>query len=59
MEGAQLFLTEFLVDNINIPAIRAIHEGILPAKTCVSFQVDLSIESFINFPIFSNKYYNQ
>lgn len=41
MEKGQLFLIEFLVDKVNIPAIRAIHEEILPARTCVSFQVNL------------------
>nr|XP_012234226.1 PREDICTED: uncharacterized protein LOC105679031 [Linepithema humile] len=30
---------EFLIDKINIPTIRAIHEEILPARTCVSFQI--------------------
>ncbi|GAB1865006.1 hypothetical protein CAJAP_06085 [Camponotus japonicus] len=30
---------EFLVDKVNIPAIRAIHKEILPAKTCISFQI--------------------
>lgn len=40
MEGQQLFLMEFLVDKVNIPAIRAIHEEILPARTCVSFRVN-------------------
>lgn len=39
MKGEQLFLMEFLVEKVNIPAIRAIHEEILPARTCISFQV--------------------
>lgn len=39
MKGEQLFLMEFLVDEVNIPAIRAIHEEILPARTCISFQI--------------------
>lgn len=39
MKGEQLFLLEFLVDRVNIPAIRAIHEEILPSRTCISFQV--------------------
>ncbi|EFN88830.1 uncharacterized protein LOC105189711 [Harpegnathos saltator] len=39
MSGEQLFLMEFLVNNVNVPAIRAIHKEILPAKTCVSFQI--------------------
>lgn len=50
MSREQLFLMEFLVDKVNVPAIRAIHEELLPAKTCVSFQVNsrLSLsESFI------------
>ncbi|XP_014483368.1 PREDICTED: microtubule-associated protein 10-like [Dinoponera quadriceps] len=37
--SGQLFLMEFLVDNVNVPAIRAIHEEVLPATTCVSFQI--------------------
>ncbi|KAM0725392.1 hypothetical protein ACS0PU_008878 [Formica fusca] len=39
MKGEQLFLMEFLVEKVNIPAIRAIHEEILPARTCISFQI--------------------
>ncbi|XP_077270548.1 uncharacterized protein LOC143901827 [Temnothorax americanus] len=39
MEGAQLILIELLVDTVNIPTIRAIFDEILPAKTCVSFQI--------------------
>ncbi|KMQ98088.1 microtubule-associated protein 10-like protein [Lasius niger] len=39
MKGEQLFLLEFLVDKVNIPAIRAIHEEILPSRTCISFQI--------------------
>ncbi|XP_012541911.2 microtubule-associated protein 10-like [Monomorium pharaonis] len=39
MEGAQLFLIELLVDTVNIPRIRAIYDEILPAKTCISFQI--------------------
>lgn len=39
MEGEQLFLIELLVDTVNIPKIRAIYDEILPARTCVSFQV--------------------
>ncbi|XP_072745714.1 microtubule-associated protein 10 [Anoplolepis gracilipes] len=39
IKGEQLFLMEFLVDKVNIPAIRAIHEEILPARTCISFQI--------------------
>ncbi|XP_014611947.1 PREDICTED: uncharacterized protein LOC106791088 [Polistes canadensis] len=38
-DSQQLFLIEFLVDRINIPAIRAIHQEMLPVTTCVSFQV--------------------
>lgn len=38
-DNQQLFLIEFLVDKINIPAIRAIHQEMLPVTTCVSFQV--------------------
>ncbi|XP_015184046.1 PREDICTED: uncharacterized protein LOC107070397 [Polistes dominula] len=38
-DSQQLFLIEFLVDKVNIPAIRAIHEEMLPVTTCVSFQV--------------------
>lgn len=40
-DSQQLFLIEFLVDRINIPAIRAIHQEMLPVTTCVSFQVVL------------------
>lgn len=43
MEKGQLFLMEFLIDKVNIPAIRAIHKEILPARTCVSFQVNFYI----------------
>lgn len=39
MEDGHLFLIELLVDTVNIPKIRAIYDEILPAKTCVSFQV--------------------
>ncbi|XP_011869236.1 PREDICTED: uncharacterized protein LOC105562782 [Vollenhovia emeryi] len=39
MEGGQLILIEFLVDTVNIPTIRAIYDEILPARTCVSFQI--------------------
>ncbi|XP_063984309.1 uncharacterized protein LOC135166174 [Diachasmimorpha longicaudata] len=35
----QLFLIEFLVDRVNVPGVRAMHDEILPALTCVSFQV--------------------
>ncbi|KZC08360.1 hypothetical protein WN55_09264 [Dufourea novaeangliae] len=35
----QLFLIEFLVDRIKIPVIRAMQEELLPACTCVSFQI--------------------
>ncbi|XP_035733550.1 uncharacterized protein LOC118446700 [Vespa mandarinia] len=38
-DSQQLFLIEFLVDKINIPAVRAIHEEMLPVTTCVSFQI--------------------
>lgn len=40
MEGVQLILIEFLVDAVNIPTIRAIYDEILPARTCISFQVN-------------------
>ncbi|KAK2581910.1 hypothetical protein KPH14_002366 [Odynerus spinipes] len=40
MEGNhQLFLIEFLIDRVNIPAVRAIYQEMLPVTTCVSFQV--------------------
>ncbi|XP_011645978.1 uncharacterized protein LOC105432735 [Pogonomyrmex barbatus] len=39
MERNQLILIELLVDTVNIPTIRAIHDEILPVKTCVSFQI--------------------
>ncbi|XP_015586035.1 uncharacterized protein LOC107263388 [Cephus cinctus] len=41
MEGAeqQLFLMEFLVDRVNVPSVRAMHEEMLPVTTCVSFQI--------------------
>ncbi|XP_029177380.1 microtubule-associated protein 10-like [Nylanderia fulva] len=39
IKGEQLFLLEFLVDKVNIPAIKAIHEEILPSRTCISFQI--------------------
>ncbi|XP_015517060.1 uncharacterized protein LOC107222283 [Neodiprion lecontei] len=41
MEGQeqQLFLMEFLVDKVNIPSVRAMHDDMLPVETCVSFQV--------------------
>lgn len=39
MERELLILIELLVDTVNIPRIRAIYDEILPAKTCVSFQV--------------------
>ncbi|KYM97917.1 PREDICTED: uncharacterized protein LOC108778053 [Cyphomyrmex costatus] len=39
MEGELLILIELLVDTVNIPTIRAIYDEILPAKTCVSFQI--------------------
>ncbi|XP_066591908.1 microtubule-associated protein 10-like [Prorops nasuta] len=35
----QLFLVEFLVDSINVPAVHAVHDEILPATTCVCFQI--------------------
>lgn len=35
----QLFLMEFLVDKVNIPSVRAMHDDILPVETCVAFQV--------------------
>ncbi|XP_043286066.1 microtubule-associated protein 10-like [Venturia canescens] len=35
----QLFLAEFLVDNVNIPSIRAMFTEMLPVTTCVSFQI--------------------
>ncbi|XP_076170824.1 uncharacterized protein LOC143148406 [Ptiloglossa arizonensis] len=38
-EGQQLFLIEFLVDRVKIPMIRAIQDELLPACTCVSFQI--------------------
>lgn len=38
-EQQQLFLMEFLVDHVNVPAVRAMHDEIMPALTCVSFQV--------------------
>jgi len=41
MEGELLILIELLVDTVNIPTIRAIYDEILPAKTCVSFQVKI------------------
>lgn len=41
MEGQLLILIELLVDKVNIPTIRAIYDEILPAKTCVSFQVKI------------------
>ncbi|XP_011694847.1 PREDICTED: microtubule-associated protein 10-like [Wasmannia auropunctata] len=39
MEGELLILIELLIDTVNIPTIRAIYDEILPAKTCVSFQI--------------------
>lgn len=38
-EEQQLFLIEFLVDKVQIPMIRAMQDELLPASTCVSFQV--------------------
>ncbi|XP_078043409.1 uncharacterized protein LOC144473428 isoform X2 [Augochlora pura] len=38
-EEQQLFLIEFLVDRVKIPVIRAMQDELLPACTCVSFQV--------------------
>ncbi|KAG6797770.1 hypothetical protein HZU73_07090 [Apis mellifera caucasica] len=35
----ELFLIEFLVDKVKIPVIRAMQEELLPASTCVSFQI--------------------
>ena len=35
----ELFLIEFLVDKVKIPVIRAMQDEVLPACTCVSFQV--------------------
>ncbi|CAL7935553.1 unnamed protein product [Xylocopa violacea] len=35
----QLFLIEFLVDKVKIPVIRAMQDELLPACTCVSFQI--------------------
>ncbi|KAK0093531.1 hypothetical protein PV326_013341 [Microctonus aethiopoides] len=35
----QLFLIEFLVERVNVPAVRAMQEDILPSTTCVSFQI--------------------
>lgn len=34
-----MILIELLVDTVNIPKIRAVYDVILPARTCVSFQV--------------------
>lgn len=39
-EQQQLFLMEFLVDRVNVPAVKAMHNEIMPATTCVSFQVN-------------------
>lgn len=50
----ELFLIEFLVDKVKIPLIRAIQDELLPASTCVSFQV---IEIFIKRANRSLKYY--
>ncbi|XP_026673091.1 microtubule-associated protein 10-like [Ceratina calcarata] len=38
-DDQQLFLIEFLVDRVQIPVIRAMHDELLPACTCVSFQI--------------------
>ncbi|XP_076241806.1 uncharacterized protein LOC143183901 [Calliopsis andreniformis] len=35
----QLFLIEFLVETVKIPVIRAMQDDLLPACTCVSFQI--------------------
>ncbi|KAK9310473.1 hypothetical protein QLX08_000226 [Tetragonisca angustula] len=35
----ELFLIEFLVDKVKIPVIRAMQDEVLPACTCVSFQI--------------------
>ncbi|XP_031828395.2 uncharacterized protein LOC116425175 [Nomia melanderi] len=35
----QLFLIEFLVDRVKIPVIKAMQDELLPACTCVSFQI--------------------
>lgn len=43
----ELFLIEFLVEKVKIPVIRAMQDDLLPACTCVSFQV---IQYFIKFP---------
>lgn len=43
----ELFLIEFLVEKVKIPVIRAMQDDLLPACTCVSFQV---IRYFIKFP---------
>ncbi|XP_033224195.1 uncharacterized protein LOC117177530 [Belonocnema kinseyi] len=34
-----LFLIEFLVERVNIPSVRAMHDKMLPVTTCVSFQI--------------------
>nr|XP_034172125.1 uncharacterized protein LOC117600606 [Osmia lignaria] len=38
-EEQQLFLVEFLVEKVKIPVIRAMQDELLPACTCVSFQI--------------------
>ncbi|XP_012150911.1 uncharacterized protein LOC100878430 [Megachile rotundata] len=38
-EEQQLFLIEFLVEKVKIPVIRAMQDELLPACTCVSFQI--------------------
>ncbi|CAK9797850.1 hypothetical protein ANTQUA_LOCUS1372, partial [Anthophora quadrimaculata] len=39
VDDQELFLIEFLVDKVQIPMIRAMQEELLPACTCVSFQI--------------------
>ncbi|CAK9803005.1 hypothetical protein ANTPLA_LOCUS3409 [Anthophora plagiata] len=39
VDDQELFLIEFLVDKVQIPVIRAMQEELLPACTCVSFQI--------------------
>lgn len=47
----QLFLIEFIIHQVNIPTVRAMHDEVLPnTQTCVSFQVTTTFTRYFKAP---------